>query len=67
MRLGADDGSAIGQVHVVFEIPAQVLVVVFGEEGGEGDLDAAILSVGELSAVAIRGGVKEDSEVLHRR
>ena len=42
---GADDGSAIGEVQVVFQVPAEVFVILILEEGGEGDLDAAVLSI----------------------
>lgn len=66
--LRPEDRPAVGQLHVLLQIPAQVFVVLLGEEGRERDLDAepAALGIGELSTVAqVFGGSEEDAEVLH--
>ena len=65
--LGASDRSAVRQVHVLFEIPAQVLVVVFREERREVAFHAQGVSrrVGELHAKAVVSGRTEaDADFL---
>jgi hypothetical protein len=56
---GANDRSAIRQIHVGFEIPAQVLVVVFREERREVACHALCDSrrVRELDTKAVVGSV----------
>jgi hypothetical protein len=36
-------------------------------KGMKGDFDAGLVPIGELSAVAVRGGGEEDAEVVHGR
>jgi hypothetical protein len=66
--LSPGDRAAIGQVHVFFEVPAQVLVIALGQEGRERDLDAECGAVGGAGEIAlVFGGFEEDAEFLHRR
>jgi len=52
------------------QVPTQVLVIVFGEEGRERDFDAELVAVGisGLSAAAlVCGGSEDDAELFHGR
>jgi hypothetical protein len=66
--LRPNDGAAVGQVHVVFEIPAEILVVGVLKEGLERDFDTepGAGGIGELDAISIRvRGGEEDAKVFH--
>ena len=58
------DRAAVAQVHVFFEVQAQVLVIVVGQEGFERDLDAepGAVGIGESGAITLVFGGEEDAE-----
>ena len=62
------DRAAVGQVHVLFQVPAQVLVIVLGQEGCERDFDAkfVVAGIGEVGEIAlVFVGGEEDAEFVH--
>lgn len=62
-----DDGAAVGQVHVLLEIPAQVVVVGVAQQGSERPFDADLptVAVGERDAPAVgRRRGKQEAEFL---
>ena len=63
------DRPAIGQVHVIFQIPAQVLVVVISQEGRKRNLDAehAPIDTSKPCLVSpLSSSGEEDAQFIHR-
>ena len=68
--LRPDDRAAIGQVHVLFQIPAQVFEIVLVEERRErcGNANAVPRNVLEMKVErSLLNGSEQQAKFLHRR
>jgi hypothetical protein len=65
------DRAAVPKIHVVFQVPPQVLVIVLGHERLQraGNAHRRAAGIGKLDAIAgvARGLLEEDAQLLHGR